>query len=60
MRRRKHQRGSDLLALFGAVAAVLALFSLLALGVWAHFEGPCSIYKYTKASDVPARCFMHR
>lgn len=44
------------------VAAVLALVvvGLMVFGVWAHFAGPCGLYKYAKVGDVPARCVMRR
>lgn len=40
----------------GAVLGLLALVGLIIFGAWAHFAGPCSLYKYSAAGKVPARC----
>jgi len=40
------------------VAGAVAFVALLAFGVWAWVDGPCGLYKFSAAKDVPARCLM--
>lgn len=40
----------------GTVLGLLALAGLIAFSAWAHFAGPCGLYKYSVAGKVPARC----
>lgn len=42
----------------GAIVALVAVIAFAAFGVWAHYAGPCGLYKFAKAGDVPARCVM--
>jgi hypothetical protein len=43
----------------GVILGVLALV-LVVVSAWAHFNAPCSTYKYSAVKDVPARCLMHK
>lgn len=45
-----------------ATALFVALLILggLVFSVWAHFDGSCELFKYSKAADVPARCVMKK
>jgi hypothetical protein len=43
----------------GALICLL-LVAVMGFGIWAHFDGPCGLYKYAKVGDVPARCVMHK
>jgi hypothetical protein len=43
---------------FTAVLMVLVALSLLGFGVWARVAGPCSLWSWAPAKEVPARCFM--
>lgn len=38
------------------VLLALLFLALVVFGIWAHFEGPCSIWAYSKAAEVPYRC----
>ncbi|MFY1688196.1 hypothetical protein [Plantactinospora sp. WMMB782] len=40
------------------LAAAVAFLILLAFGIWAWFAGPCELYAFSKAGEVPARCVM--
>ena len=40
-----------------AVIAVAALLLTCVIGgAWAWFAGPCELYRFERAADVPARC----
>lgn len=39
---------------------VVILVTVLGFSAWAHFDGPCGLYKYSKAGEVPARCVMKK
>ncbi|QDH92129.1 hypothetical protein PP629_gp24 [Streptomyces phage Dubu] len=41
----------------GALAGLLALLLVVA-SAWAWFAGPCWLYSFSAAKDVPARCLM--
>lgn len=34
----------------------ILFLGITVIGIYTHFAGPCSLYKYSKSSDVPARC----
>lgn len=36
----------------------LALLALVVLGLWLWFAGPCWVYTFESAANVPARCLM--
>jgi hypothetical protein len=40
----------------GAVLGLLAIVGLIIFSAWAHFAGPCSLYKYSAVGKVPSRC----
>jgi hypothetical protein len=42
-----------------AVIAVIVA-ALIAGGVWAWTSAPCGMYKFSKATDVPARCVLNK
>jgi hypothetical protein len=42
------------------VAGLAAFTLVLAVGLWAWFFGPCDLYRFSAAKDVPARCLMGR
>lgn len=42
----------------GAALAALLITAGVVFSIWMHYAGPCELYRYTPAKDVPARCFM--
>lgn len=46
------------LAAIRDTVVVVLLVGLCAASVWAWYAGPCWIYSFAKAGDVPARCVM--
>lgn len=40
------------------VLVFLAIAGLIVFGLWAWFAGPCWIYTFSAATDIPGRCMM--
>jgi hypothetical protein len=56
----RHDPRGDFLRFLAGSALAVVLIAFIAFGIWAHFAGPCYLFDYTPAKDVPARCLMHR
>jgi hypothetical protein len=56
----KQNQRSDFLRFLAGSALAAVLVAFIAFGMWARFAGPCYLFDYTPAKDVPARCLMHR
>jgi hypothetical protein len=38
--------------------AIVAILAIIALSVWMTVAGPCWLYSFASAGDVPARCLV--
>lgn len=38
------------------VLAILVVLALVGFSVWSWTSAPCGMYRYSKASEIPARC----
>lgn len=40
------------------IAICLAVLVLAAFGLWSWFAGPCWMYTFSAANEIPGRCLM--
>lgn len=41
-----------------SIVAVIALLIVLGLGIWVRVFGPCWMWNWAPAKDIPGRCIM--
>lgn len=54
------RRRRDWLTTLLTVIGIVVLIAVIAFGIWAWIAGPCELYSWSKVSEIPARCVMHR
>lgn len=51
-------RRQDVSDLLKGVVLVAVLILVIGGGIWMRTSGPCSLWSWAPAKEVPARCFM--